>query len=62
MRPRRRFDLSTIAADARLLEELGHTALVVGETRDDPFVMAWAAHATTRLKFGAQRLGDSEAL
>jgi hypothetical protein len=56
-------DLSTIAADARLPEELGDTALVVEETKDDPFVsMALAAQATTRLKLGAQCLDDSEAL
>ena len=51
--PETPLDLSAIAADARLLEELGYTGLVVEETKDDPFViMALAAQATTRLKLG----------
>ena len=50
--PETPLDLSAVAADARLLEELGY-GLVVEETKDDPFViMAWAAQATTRLKLG----------
>ena len=51
--PETPLDLSAIAADARLLEGLGYTGLVVEETKDDPFViMALAAQATTRLKLG----------
>jgi probable F420-dependent oxidoreductase len=49
--PETPLDLSAIARDARLLEEVGYTGLVVEETKDDPFVLlALAAQATTRLK------------
>jgi alkanesulfonate monooxygenase SsuD/methylene tetrahydromethanopterin reductase-like flavin-dependent oxidoreductase (luciferase family) len=44
-------DLGTVAADARLLEELGYDGVVIEETKQDPYVvMALAAAATTRLK------------
>jgi probable F420-dependent oxidoreductase len=47
------FDLHSIGADARLLEEIGYDGLVVEETKDDPFVvMALAAQATQKLKIG----------
>jgi probable F420-dependent oxidoreductase len=46
-------DLDAIAADARLLEELGYDGVVIEETKQDPYiVMALAAQATTRLKVG----------
>jgi probable F420-dependent oxidoreductase len=44
-------DLSTVAANARLLEEIGYYGMVVEETKDDPFVLlALAAPATRRLR------------
>lgn len=44
-------DLGTVYNDAQLVEELGYDALVVEETKDDPFIiMALAAQATTKLK------------
>ena len=44
-------DLSSVAANARLLDEIGYDGMVVEETKDDPFViMALAAQATERLK------------
>jgi probable F420-dependent oxidoreductase len=49
--PETRLDIAAVAADARLLEEIGYGGLVVEETKDDPFqVMALAANATTRLR------------
>jgi len=43
-------DLAAVAADARLLEELGYDGVVIEETKQDPYVvMALAAQATTRL-------------
>jgi len=46
-------DLSTVARDARLLDEIGYHGMVVEETKDDPFVlMALAAQATERLRLG----------
>jgi probable F420-dependent oxidoreductase len=46
-------DLGQVAADARLLEEIGYDGLVVEETKDDPYVvMALAAGATSRLRIG----------
>jgi probable F420-dependent oxidoreductase len=45
------FDIHTVAASARLLEDAGYDGLVFEETKDDPFlVLALAAQATTRLK------------
>jgi probable F420-dependent oxidoreductase len=44
------FDISTVAENARLLEEAGYDGLVCEETKDDPFVvLALAAQATKRL-------------
>jgi probable F420-dependent oxidoreductase len=44
-------DLSSVAANARLLDEVGYDGMVVEETKDDPFViMALAAQATEKLK------------
>jgi probable F420-dependent oxidoreductase len=46
-------DLATIGRDARLLEEIGYTGLVVEETKDDPFIlMTLAAQSTQRLRLG----------
>ncbi|GGC87012.1 TIGR03617 family F420-dependent LLM class oxidoreductase [Chelatococcus reniformis] len=51
--PETPLDISSVAASARLLEEIGYDGLVVEETKDDPFIiMALAAQATTRLKLG----------
>jgi probable F420-dependent oxidoreductase len=44
-------DISRVASDARLVEDLGYDGLVSEETKDDPYVvMALAAQATTRLR------------
>lgn len=46
-------DINTVAASARLLEEIGYTSFITEETKDDPFViMALAAQATTTLRLG----------
>ncbi|NQV22051.1 MAG: TIGR03617 family F420-dependent LLM class oxidoreductase [Rhodospirillales bacterium] len=46
-------DITTVADDARLVENLGYDGLMVEETKDDPYVlMALAAQATTRLGLG----------
>src|SRR5882757_8439615 len=46
-------DLASIGPQAKLLEEIGYTGLVVEETKDDPFIlMALAAQATTKLRIG----------
>ena len=46
-------DLHSIAAEARLLEEIGYDGLVVEETKDDPFILlALAAQTTRTLKLG----------
>lgn len=51
--PETPLDLSSIAADARLLEEIGYDGLVVEETKHDPFiVLALAAQTTRTLKLG----------
>lgn len=51
--PETPLDLHSIAADARLLEEIGYDGLVVEETKDDPFVLlALAAQTTRTLKLG----------
>jgi hypothetical protein len=48
--PETPFDIRSVAASARLLEEIGYDGLVCEETKDDPFiVLALAAQATTRL-------------
>ena len=47
--PRVPLDLASIAADARLLEEIGYDGLVVEETKDDPFIVwRWRPQATRR--------------
>ena len=44
------FDITTVAGNARLLEDTGYDGLVCEETKDDPFiVLALAAQATERL-------------
>ena len=44
-------DIADVAADARLVEELGFDGLAVEETKDDPYqVMALAASTTSRLR------------
>src|SRR5215510_587925 len=44
-------DLAAVAADARLLEEVGYDGVAIEETKQDPYiVMALAAAATTRLR------------
>ena len=51
--PETPLDLHSIAADARLLQEIGYDGLVVEETKDDPFILlALAAQATRTLKLG----------
>ena len=51
--PEMPLDLHSIAADARLLEEIGYDGLVVEETKDDPFILlALAAQGTRTLKLG----------
>ncbi len=43
-------DISSVAENARLLEDLGYAGMVVEETKDDPYVLlTLAAAATTRL-------------
>jgi probable F420-dependent oxidoreductase len=51
--PETGLDLGAVAADAKLLEELGYDGVVIEETKQDPYVvMALAAQATTRLHLG----------
>ena len=51
--PETGLDLGAVAADAKLLEELGYDGVVIEETKQDPYVvMALAAQATTRLHVG----------
>ena len=46
--PETPLDLAAVGEDARLVEALGYDALMVEETKDDPFViMALAAQTTT---------------
>lgn len=43
-------DITAVAEDARLAEELGYDGLVAEETKDDPFIiLSLAAQATTRI-------------
>ena len=49
--PEMPLDLHSIAADARLLEEIGYDGLVVEETKDDPFILLSLAAQTTRTIF-----------
>jgi probable F420-dependent oxidoreductase len=52
-RPETSLEIAHVARDARLVEDLGYDALMVEETKVDPFiVMALAAQATTTLKLG----------
>src|SRR4029077_21015815 len=49
--PETGLDLAAVAADARLLEELGYDGVAVEETKPDPYiVLALAAQATARLR------------
>ena len=49
--PETGLDLAAVAADARLLEEVGYDGVAIEETKQDPYiVMALAAAATTRLR------------
>src|SRR5580704_15868505 len=51
--PEMPFDLHSIAAEARLVEEIGYDGLVVEETKHDPFILlALAAQTTRTLKLG----------
>jgi probable F420-dependent oxidoreductase len=46
-------DVGTYGSDAKLVENIGYDALMVEETKDDPFVlMALAAQSTSTLKLG----------
>lgn len=46
-------DISSVADNAKLLEEIGYGGLVVEETKDDPFILlALAAQATEKLRLG----------
>lgn len=52
-RPEKALEIDQVADDARLVEDLGYDALMVEETKVDPFVvMALAAQATTTLGLG----------
>lgn len=51
--PETPLDLAAVGRDAKLVEDLGYDALMVEETKDDPFVvMALAAQATETLRLG----------
>ena len=51
--PEKALDITQVAEQARLVEDLGYDALMVEETKVDPYiVMALAAQATTRLGIG----------
>jgi probable F420-dependent oxidoreductase len=51
--PETPFDITAVAHDARLLEEIGYDGIVFEETKDDPYVvLGLAAAATARLKIG----------
>ena len=51
--PELALDLATVGEDARMVENLGYDALMVEETKVDPFVViALAAQATNTLKLG----------
>lgn len=48
------FDIGSVAADAKQVEALGYDALMVEETKADPFiVLALAGQATTTLTIGS---------
>jgi len=51
--PAQALDITTVARDARVVEELGYDALMVEETKVDPFiVLGLAAQATRTLRLG----------
>ena len=51
--PEKTLEISQVAHDAKLVEDLGYSALMVEETKVDPFiVMALAAQATTTVGLG----------
>ncbi|MCW5668693.1 MAG: TIGR03617 family F420-dependent LLM class oxidoreductase [Hydrogenophaga sp.] len=51
--PEKALEIAQVAADAKIVEDLGYDALMVEETKVDPFiVMALAAQATTKLGLG----------
>ena len=51
--PEKALEIAQVAEDAKLVEQLGYDALMVEETKVDPFiVMALAAQATTTLGLG----------
>jgi probable F420-dependent oxidoreductase len=51
--PEKPLDVGAVGADAQVVEGLGYDALMVEETKDDPFVlMALAAQSTTSLGLG----------
>jgi probable F420-dependent oxidoreductase len=51
--PEKALDITSVASDAKIVESLGYDALMVEETKVDPFVvMALAAQATTTLGLG----------
>lgn len=52
-KPESPLDIATVASDAREVDELGYHALLMEETKDDPFqVLALAAAATERVHIG----------
>ena len=51
--PESALDLDQVPADARTVDELGYHALLMEETKDDPFqVLALAAQASKRVHLG----------
>ena len=51
--PEKSLDYAKIGKDARLVDDLGYHALLMEETKDDPFqVLALAASASERIKIG----------
>jgi probable F420-dependent oxidoreductase len=51
--PESPLDMSVVAAESKIAEELGYHAILMEETKDDPFpVLAIAAHATQRVHVG----------
>ncbi len=52
-KPEAPLDLGAVASDAKVVDVLGYHALLMEETKDDPFqVLALAASATTRVHIG----------
>lgn len=51
--PEKALDIASVAADAKIVESLGYDALMIEETKSDPYVVAaLAAQATTTLGLG----------